>query len=381
MNAKILARAPFDQWTFDFFSECVPMIPEQSDVYYVWSDPAENIGPILNGLEYNNANVFIFIPEDLNLYDFNPWTESITMGVRAILEIVNRHLDKKFVIITDVIDLQQEIKNVSNLRVVQTEFITTEHEQYQHLPAVADKNFNSDKSYIFLNNRPAAHRVSAVGYLLYHGWDKHGLITISKFFHDHVNKYESYLDFVGWQFSPEQESTIKPILLDGFKQLQTYPNYNDEYVKIAHQNVNNYQQHLIPRYQNSFVEIVPETYFAEPSSMLTEKTLNSVYGCNFPIFLATPNLVGYLRNLGLDMFDDVIDHSYDQLTNVFDRMTQALKLNQRLLVDVDYAKSCWQANQQRFLKNVDFVRHSMYKTIHQRARDQFKSAVEWVNAN
>lgn len=44
---------------------------------------------------------------------------------------------------------------------------------------------------------------------------------------------------------------------------------------------------------------------------VTEKTMMAIYNKQIPIILSVTNTVEYLRSLGLDMFDDIVDHSYD----------------------------------------------------------------------
>jgi hypothetical protein len=38
-----------------------------------------------------------------------------------------------------------------------------------------------------------------------------------------------------------------------------------------------------------------------------------------PLFIAAPGYVNQLRILGFDLFDDIIDHSYDREDNIFKR--------------------------------------------------------------
>lgn len=60
---------------------------------------------------------------------------------------------------------------------------------------------------------------------------------------------------------------------------------------------------------------VPEFYFnnqfCHNRRFITEKTMMSIYNRQIPILLTLPNTVSYLRDLGFDMFDDIVDHSYD----------------------------------------------------------------------
>ena len=121
------------------------------------------------------------------------------------------------------------------------------------------------------------------------------------------------------------------------------------------------------------MEIIGETYYEEPSFMITEKTLHSIHGCNFPIILSSPGTVKHLEDLGIDVFNDIIDHNYDNILDPVDRVVELINSNYKLLSDVDYAKLQWRRCQNRFLTNVDFVKNQLHKTVHQRVLNHFLS--------
>jgi hypothetical protein len=70
------------------------------------------------------------------------------------------------------------------------------------------------------------------------------------------------------------------------------------------------------------------------SIFLTEKTFKAFGLRQIPIWFAVPGLVAEVRELGFDMFDDIIDHSYDCVENEHLRFTQVFdqieKLNSQL---------------------------------------------------
>lgn len=62
----------------------------------------------------------------------------------------------------------------------------------------------------------------------------------------------------------------------------------------------------------SLVSIVNETNnFSNNNIQLSEKSFKVFAWHQIPIFSASPKQVDTIRNLGFDMFDDIIDHSYD----------------------------------------------------------------------
>jgi hypothetical protein len=64
--------------------------------------------------------------------------------------------------------------------------------------------------------------------------------------------------------------------------------------------------------------------------------------------------------MGLDMFDDVVNHSYDNISNPAARLEAAIIDNITLLTDIDYTKDLWVKNKDRFEKNIDFCKERMY---------------------
>ena len=126
---------------------------------------------------------------------------------------------------------------------------------------------------------------------------------------------------------------------------------------------------LVDYYKNTFVEIICETTYTENSFLITEKTQHSVFGCSFPIWVSSPGTVKFMREMGLDVFDDIIDHSYDIVENPIDRMYLAISKNKELLTNPNI-KDIWKENMPRFIKNVEFVKKGMYDFYSNRATKQ-----------
>ena len=190
----------------------------------------------------------------------------------------------------------------------------------------------------------------------------------------------NFLDRIFWRFdNTEKHNCTRSLLLDGYTKFFNNQNLvidNFEiYDNSSNDNISNFNNRLRPRYQNSFVEIVTESSFASPGYMLTEKTMHSFYACNFPIILAGVGAVAHLRNMGFDMFDDIIDHSYDQQNNPIDRITEAIDYNERLLTDGDYVKNLWTKNRSRFEHNIHTA-NNITKYYEQRARESWNQ-LKW----
>jgi hypothetical protein len=67
----------------------------------------------------------------------------------------------------------------------------------------------------------------------------------------------------------------------------------------------------------SLLSIVNETNdFSNKNVQLSEKSFKVFAWHQIPIFSASPQQVETIRNIGFDMFDDIIDHSYDFAPNI-----------------------------------------------------------------
>lgn len=88
---------------------------------------------------------------------------------------------------------------------------------------------------------------------------------------------------------------------------------------------------LAPIYMNTRVNIVTETQYDRPPGIVSEKTLQAMIACQVPIVIGHQGIVRDCVELGFDMFDDIVDTSYDSLPNET-RVEQALLLNKDVIL-------------------------------------------------
>jgi len=97
----------------------------------------------------------------------------------------------------------------------------------------------------------------------------------------------------------------------------------------------------------------------------TEKTIKPFIAKQIPIFFALPGHLNVLRNLGFDLFDDLIDNSYDTEMNHVKRLDLILNELQRLMhVDLVEFKN---KNKNRFDSNFKLL-----DTLTQRGQNLIK---------
>lgn len=112
-------------------------------------------------------------------------------------------------------------------------------------------------------------------------------------------------------------------------------------------------------YNHSYFNIVTESLFKDNSNAvhITEKSIRPFHFYMFPIFVATHNHVKYLRDeYGFDLYDDIIDHSYDKEPNQIKRLTLLVNEIKRLYSKKDELIHFYESNQERFEKNKQIVK-------------------------
>lgn len=98
----------------------------------------------------------------------------------------------------------------------------------------------------------------------------------------------------------------------------------------------------------------------------TEKTVYSVLGLNFPIWLGGYQQAVSWEKLGFDSFDNVINHDYQYQTDPALSMEQALSDNDKILRDLEYAAYIRKNMLPRLMHNRQkFLNHSFQKQISQ----------------
>ena len=111
-------------------------------------------------------------------------------------------------------------------------------------------------------------------------------------------------------------------------------------------------------FENSYVNIVTESSFIDSESVvhITEKSFRPFYFYQLPIFVASHHHVKHLKEIyGFDMFEDILDHSYDNVVNDRERLFQIFEEIKRLNEDKEKIKEFYRKNYDRFEKNKNII--------------------------
>lgn len=341
---KIISRPHNDHFTFSLFHELLSQLDCHYDAYYAWSS---DILDQLHNTDFGKSPNVIFGIKD----HLEPW------GPELLVTVAQRFPLTNFVVLTSLENPTAHLRLPDNLHVISWGGdLTNQLDEYTTLDPVLDKNFQSSKIYIALNRFCRIHRVVTLSYIYATGLHAHGHLSLLI---PDPPVGQPKLDFDQLWHLP-RHAYIRDAFYrghammrkDSWLQMES-PNI---YPRNVNDNVGNFNSSLRYLYRDSFVEIVSETTFTLLPYLLTEKTLNAFVGCNFPIILGGRGAVQHLRQLGFDMFDDVICHDYDNIWDPVDRIVMAIELNRGLLTDDHEVKEAWQQRRSRFLHNIEVIK-------------------------
>jgi hypothetical protein len=109
-------------------------------------------------------------------------------------------------------------------------------------------------------------------------------------------------------------------------------------------------------YENSYVNIVTESCYIDKDVHITEKSMKPFYFYQFPLFLSSYQHVKFLKErFGFDMFDDILDHSYDNEPDERMRLIMFFNEIKRLNENKELLITFYKNNKERFIYNKEIV--------------------------
>lgn len=127
-------------------------------------------------------------------------------------------------------------------------------------------------------------------------------------------------------------------------------------------NAKNYQALLQTTvFEPSCISLITEPVWIERETIVTEKTLMSMWAGTFPIWFGGWRIPDYLKSLGFDVFDDVIDHGYQAIDDPWHRCYRAISGNLELLTDLEKVKKLNETCRPRFEKNLQLLKDNVFQ--------------------
>lgn len=114
-----------------------------------------------------------------------------------------------------------------------------------------------------------------------------------------------------------------------------------------------------PAYQETYINLVTETNINGSMSMLSEKTFKPIVAGQLFVLIAAPKSIQFLRDIGIDTFDDIIDHSYDTIVDSRLRLeTVITQIDYLMTVDL---KQLYNQIKPRLQRNSEYFRSKEFR--------------------
>jgi hypothetical protein len=195
------------------------------------------------------------------------------------------------------------------------------------------------KKFLSLSRMPKEHRQLATVEILDRGIQDDGYISLG------TAKLEPPHGNMDFELVPQRYKHLMPMYIDGEVDL------------IA--------QHIPvdDRFTSAFVNYVIETSYdreVSPTSwnlpFLSEKTMKPFAWGQVPIFLNVANTIPYIRELGFDLFDDIIDHNYDKEPDPHIRIVKSVDQLQKICSwTIEDCRDYKSKNLHRFAHNMQLI--------------------------
>jgi len=168
----------------------------------------------------------------------------------------------------------------------------------------------------------------------------------------------------GWGFNKDSKIQFidvfrKEDILDLIDEIHYFTNIETKKsnYEVAYTELDDREVQRLPNerstYENSYVNITTETNFIGEDIHITEKSFKPFFYYQFPMILASHHHLKYLREAypELDFFDDVINHSYDDIKNDRDRLYAFINEIKRIYDNKEFFIEFYKNNKERFERN------------------------------
>jgi hypothetical protein len=125
----------------------------------------------------------------------------------------------------------------------------------------------------------------------------------------------------------------------------------------------NWNNIMKPLFSSSAISLITESLSFQKGTVFTEKTVFALLGNTFPLWIGGGILQAQrFEEMGFDVFNDVIDHSYQHYDTLIERCYYAFERNLHLLSDYDHAckmrEQHWSRleHNQQLLKNLQITK-------------------------
>jgi hypothetical protein len=116
-------------------------------------------------------------------------------------------------------------------------------------------------------------------------------------------------------------------------------------------NITSWEQGLNSIFNTTAVSLITESIDYQSGIGFTEKSMYPVLGLNLPIWVGGKYQASEFEKFGFDVFNDIIDHSYQYCDTLIERCYRAIADNRDILSNLDLATEVRSKVMPRLLKN------------------------------
>ena len=200
---------------------------------------------------------------------------------------------------------------------------------------------NVSKKFSYMSNKDRRHRILSSMIIA-------NLFSLDDIFHTKVN-HNACSDYISKELlagTSYDFDTTKSLPLRALPLLDVRMDFSE----LVRYTVTN------PEMRLATTSVVTEPCFFEKGCMLTEKTLNPIYLGHFIIWPGSWGIADAAKRIGLDVFDDYIDHSYQYLEHPGERVVEAFLRNKGFLDNIELQQEAKNKCRTRMQSNLDLVR-------------------------
>ena len=226
----------------------------------------------------------------------------------------------------------------SNINVLSTKYLPIFYSKLLNKHKI---EFSTNREFLFMchNKRMKSHRLAVLAFL----------------------KKTNIINDVDWSFMFDSESNVdynlSPTLKEEIEIILKNGNVKSKY-EIDHVFKFGDLGDFIceDTFRNAYLNITTETNFITEDVHITEKSFKPFFFYQIPIFLSSAFHVKNLKEIyGFDLFEDVVNHDYDNETNFKKRFSLVCDEINRIYNNRDEIKKFIINNKERFLKNNEIV--------------------------
>tara|TARA_B110000503_G_scaffold131337_1_gene205791 strand:- start:38 stop:967 length:930 start_codon:yes stop_codon:yes gene_type:complete len=111
-------------------------------------------------------------------------------------------------------------------------------------------------------------------------------------------------------------------------------------------------------FEPTCISLITEPAYYEKECIVTEKTLMALYAGTVPIWVGGWRIPDYMSSMGFDVFDDIVDHSYQNNPDAGQRCNLAIERNIKLLTNFELTYS--KLDRSRLQHNYDLLQQNVF---------------------